>query len=206
MASLGFEDIQLAGITEGLKMCGSGKTFYGYIFVKTSVFGPKTVRHLNLASRFRKTAWAAEMELAREAFATDSAEVDQKEAKKKARTVALEAARVVQPANQQEAAAAATRPTGAQQDTRRSSRVVRKTSLGVDDYFNKTDLQPDDDKYLGEEERRAAQVEKRGCVLNFGRRPKLKTHPRFSPFPPPVRPSFPPRPGTCRRLAADRSC
>ncbi|GLC42909.1 hypothetical protein PLESTM_001399500 [Pleodorina starrii] len=98
------------------------------------------------------------MELAREAFATDSAEVDQKEAKKKARTVALEAARVVQPANQQEAAAAATRPTGAQQDTRRSSRVVRKTSLGVDDYFNKTDLQPDDDKYLGEEERRAAQV------------------------------------------------
>ncbi|GLC75927.1 hypothetical protein PLESTF_001706800 [Pleodorina starrii] len=109
------------------------------------------------------------MELAREAFATDSAEVDQKEAKKKARTVALEAARVVQPANQQEAAAAATRPTGAQQDTRRSSRVVRKTSLGVDDYFNKTDLQPDDDKYLGEEERRAAQSSTPSDVLRTTR-------------------------------------
>ncbi|GLC42908.1 hypothetical protein PLESTB_001813400 [Pleodorina starrii] len=162
MASLGFEDIQLAGITEGLKMCGSGQTFYGYIFGKPSAFG-RFGRHLNLASSLSKAAWAAEMELAREAFATDSAEVAKKEAKKKkARTVALEAARVVQPADQQAAAAAASRGDAAvaQQGTRRSSRAVCKSSsMGVEDVLSKTDPEPDADLYLGEEGRRAARAE-----------------------------------------------
>lgn len=118
-------------------------TFRGYVFVKKSAAGPKD------------PAWAAEMERARAKFETDSVKVAEKEAK----SAALDAARVAQLADQAAAAAAANRPTGAQQGTRRSSRVVRKTSLGVDDYFHKTDLQPDDDMYLGEEGKRAAEAE-----------------------------------------------
>ncbi|GLC39181.1 hypothetical protein PLESTM_000860300 [Pleodorina starrii] len=144
MASLGFENIQLVDVVRGLKMSGSAKdTFRGYVFVKKSAAGPKD------------PAWAAEMERARAKFETDSVKVAEKEAK----SAALDAARVAQLADQAAAAAAANRPTGAQQGTRRSSRVVRKTSLGVDDYFHKTDLQPDDDMYLGEEGKRAAEAE-----------------------------------------------